>query len=247
MSTKVNPRTKLTISLTVISVILGLMLAMQYKQTRAAGDLQPTIPFVDPKANYTAKQLQAVNQETKQLESELEKLNKDLHELEKQAGSTIGRDSGLAPELRNELTKYRIMAGVLPVKGPGISFTIADSEVTDLTRPEDYIVHDDDLKMVVNELTLSGAEAIAINGERITSTTGIICLGPVTRVNGIRITPPYKFEAVGNVRNMTQAMEFQGGVFDVLTRPGKQLSVSKITNSPSVIIPGYSGDFNGLK
>lgn len=245
MTNKVNPRIKLTISLTIISVILGLMLSMQYKQTRATAHLLPNMPHSDPKVQYTAKQLQQVNHENKELEAQLEQLNKQLHDLEKQAGN-IGNRSAVATEMQNELTKYRIMSGVLPVKGPGIAFTIADSKIEDPTNPEPYIVHDYDLKMLVNELVLAGAEAIAINGERITATSGIICLGPVTKVNGLRITPPYKFEAIGNIRTLQQAMEYQGGAFDALTI-GRELEVSKITTSQTVILPGYSGNFNGLK
>lgn len=248
MAKKANAKLKLTASLTVISVILGLMLSMQYKNTRAAAEVHAKVPTIDPKAQYTADQLGRVRDDNKRLEGEIEKLNKQLHEVEKQAGATA---QDIAPELRDELTQYKIMAGLLPVKGPGITFTVSDStnDVPKGTDPAFYIAHDLDLRMLVNELFAAGAEAVSINDQRITTTTGIICIGPTVMINGQRVTSPFEFKVIGNPQIVTASLEIKGGVIDVLSNPenGRFLSISPRKQSPAITIPGYAGNFNGLK
>jgi uncharacterized protein YlxW (UPF0749 family) len=242
MSQKMNARVKLTISLTVISVILGLMLSMQYKNTRAAADTEAVVT-TDPKAQYTADQLSKLKEQNKTLEADIEKLRKQLYEYEKQATQA---GNNVPEEVREDLTRYKIMAGVLPVKGPGISFTVTDSN-KDGQGNKLMITHDSDLRMMVNELFIGGAEAIAINDQRITTTTGIICIGPVVMINGVKVSPPFEFKAIGHTQSMMATFELKGGVFDVLSDPaGRALNISKPKISPSLTLPAYTGDFNGL-
>ncbi|MGZ4031141.1 MAG: DUF881 domain-containing protein [Tumebacillaceae bacterium] len=243
---KTNPRIKLTVSLTVISVILGLMLSLQYKNTRATAQLAASVPPVDPKAQYTQEQLNKVKEQNKVLESDIEKLNKQLHEIEKHAGDV---DKSIAPEIKDDLTKYKMMAGLLPIKGAGVTFTISDSdkEAASGGYSATLITHDVDLRLVVNELLLAGAEAVAINDQRITTTSGIICIGPVVKINGQRVNPPFEFKAIGNPNAITSSLQMQGGVLDWLADPnGRALNVTKPKASTSVMISGYAGDFNGL-
>lgn len=243
---KANQRIRLTVSLTVISVILGLMLAMQYKNTRAAMQLEANVKTVDPKAQYTLEQLNKVKEQNQQLASTIEQLNNQLHDIEIKAGNA---DQSIAPDLQSDLTKYKTMAGILPVQGQGISFTIADSEkeAQNGGYSASLITHDIDLRMVVNELFLAGAEAVAINDQRITTTTGIICIGPVVKINDQRINAPFEFKAIGDPNTMIEALALQGGVFDYLSDPnGRALDVSKPKASSNVTIPGYAGDFNGM-
>ena len=65
-----------------------------------------------------------------------------------------------------------------------------------------YIIHDDDLLRVINELRAAGAEAIAINGERIVAMSEIRCAGPTLSVNNNRSAPPYEIKAIGNPNNL---------------------------------------------
>jgi uncharacterized protein YlxW (UPF0749 family) len=243
---KTNPRIKLTVSLTLISVILGLMLSLQYKNTRATAELVTSVPPVDPKAQYTQEQLNKVKEQNKVLEGDIEQLNKQLHEIEKHASDV---DKSIAPDIQEDLTKYKTMSGLLPVKGPGITFTISDSdkEVASGGYSATLITHDIDLRLVVNELLLAGAEAVAINDQRITTTTGIICIGPVVKINSQRVNPPFEFKAIGNTASIISSLTLQGGVLDWLQDPnGRALNVTKPKTSVSVMIPGYAGDFNGL-
>ncbi|TCP52931.1 uncharacterized protein YlxW (UPF0749 family) [Tumebacillus sp. BK434] len=245
MPKKTNPRVKLIVSLSVISVILGLMLSMQYKNTRAAAKFQLDAAHVyDPRAQYTADQLNKTKETNSQYEAQLEKLKKQMFELEEKAGDIAKQES---PDLKDELSKYRVMSGILPLKGEGITFTLDDSMVKDVPKdwdPELLIVHDSDLMNVTNELLIAGAEAVQINDQRISSTTGIICIGPVIKINGQKINRPYEFRAIGNKDRLEAALTLKGGVLDIFRY--RTLTIQPPKKSLSVSINGYSGNFNGL-
>ncbi len=61
----------------------------------------------------------------------------------------------------------------------------------------DYLVGSRDIRAVVEELWRAGAEAIAVNGERITPTSAIIDVGSSLLVNSAYLTPPYQVTALG--------------------------------------------------
>ena len=56
----------------------------------------------------------------------------------------------------------------------------------------DYLVTARDLRTVVDELWLAGAEAISINGERVTVSTGDLDIGHTILVNSAYLSPPYQ-------------------------------------------------------
>ena len=66
----------------------------------------------------------------------------------------------------------------------------------------DEAVRDEDLALLVNGLWTAGAEAIAINGQRLTVLTFIQNSGPVINVNSRPLTPPYTVEAIGDPRTL---------------------------------------------
>ena len=61
----------------------------------------------------------------------------------------------------------------------------------------DYLVTALDLRTAVEELWLAGAEAIAINGERVTPTTAVIDIGSSVLVNSAYLAPPFRITALG--------------------------------------------------
>ena len=61
----------------------------------------------------------------------------------------------------------------------------------------DYLVSGQDVLAVVEELWLAGAEAVAVNGERVTVTTAIVDIGGSVLVNSAYIAPPYDVKAIG--------------------------------------------------
>lgn len=100
--------------------------------------------------------------------------------------------------LRVDLRSLRSAAGFLDMAGEGIIIEIYDA-VEGFTT--DAIIHETDVRDVVNELFASGAKGVAVGGQRLTATSAIRCVGPVILVNDERIpVNPVVIHAVGDPR-----------------------------------------------
>ncbi len=165
--------------------------------------------------------------------------NKEL-ELEK-ARQESTRENGRLKELQQELDETNRLLGLTEVTGEGIVLTVKDNDGTTLKELgldlNQALVHDEDLRQLVNELKNSGAEAISINGQRIMSTTAINCSGAVVTINNIKINSPFEIRAIGNVYSL-------GGI----KRPGGYLSlmedegiIATFDSSNNITIPKYTG------
>ena len=116
-----------------------------------------------------------------------EDLEKSVSQLEKIRQDTTANDN-TSKEKQEELKKYNMITGLTDVEGNGIILTVSDSSTSNTTMDlSNLIVHDTDLRNLVNELANAGAEAISINNERIVSTTCITCAGNVIQINGNKV------------------------------------------------------------
>lgn len=94
-----------------------------------------------------------------------------------------------------------IVTGRVAVTGPGIVLDLDDAlSATDGAQPAR--VTDQDLRRLVNGLWLSGAEAIAVNGHRITARTAIRQAGSAITVDYRSLNHPYRVEAIGDPRQL---------------------------------------------
>jgi uncharacterized protein YlxW (UPF0749 family) len=118
--------------------------------------------------------------------------------LDFQTASTTS-SSALA-EVNRRLEEARLAAGLTAVEGPGVVIEISDSRrvIPNGENPANYIVLVDDLRDIVVALWASGAEAIAINGERLVATSSIYGVGASVLVNTAFLSPPFRIEAIGS-------------------------------------------------
>jgi len=102
--------------------------------------------------------------------------------------------------LLDEAERLSVWAGTTAVDGPGIQVTLADSDRASRGEPgtEDERVKDVDLQVVVNGLWAAGAEAIAINGHRLTGRTAIRTAGDAILVDLQPLVSPYVISVVGD-------------------------------------------------
>ncbi|MDQ3610330.1 MAG: DUF881 domain-containing protein, partial [Actinomycetota bacterium] len=115
--------------------------------------------------------------------------------------------------LTAQLTALGLASGTTPVRGPGIVVTVQDapagtSTQTDPLRPgtaPEGRVQDRDLQDVVNGLWAAGAEAVAVNGQRLTALTAIRSAGDAILVDLRPLTPPYVVAAVGDSEKLELA------------------------------------------
>ncbi|MBO4400385.1 MAG: DUF881 domain-containing protein [Selenomonadaceae bacterium] len=140
------------------------------------------------------------------------------------------------------VTELKLQAGLLPLEGQGVIVTLDDStrKVRAEENPNLYVIHDDDILRVINELRAAGAEAISINGQRLIATSEIRCAGPTLSVNNVRSAPPYEISAIGDKKSLENSIKMRGGVEETLKVWGIRL---EIESSDEVYIPAYSGAF----
>lgn len=210
-----------------VCVVLGFMLSMQFK-------VQKQVALSDLARSQRNEELVV------QLE-DAEKARDDLMaEVQDLRGSLRNMVTAQAEyqALAEQLVQAQVHAGLLPMTGPGILVTMDDSNrpVTPGENAANFIIHEEDLLKVVNELLASRAEAISINGQRVTNRTEIRCTGPVITINGVRTAPPVLITAIGSPAELEAAIMMKGGVGESVKFWGIQLSVKKLD---SVTVPAY--------
>jgi len=226
---------------TALCIVLGMLLALALKtQRQAINEGEPTrTPAL--RAAY-----RIIKQQNQQLEKDLADYKVRYERLAAKQGKGIygGRD------VQRVIDENKMIAGTVAVHGPGIVVVLQDSpkQNPSETRQEvisDYIVHDRDIREVVNELFASGAEAIAVNGQRLIATSSIRCVGPVVLVNSTQIAPPFIIKAIGKPETLESGFKMPGGVYDDLY----MLDMVKITKEPDIFVPAYTGStrFNSAR
>jgi uncharacterized protein YlxW (UPF0749 family) len=218
-------------SIAAVAVILGLMLAFQFRNTSS---ISHSVPY---------DRVQELTIEKKQLEKEKAQLDDEIDDLTAKL-AIAGKSAGEANiALRGELEKTKLIAGLVPVTGPGIEITLSDllGETGAGNASTSYIVRDDDLLKLVNELRGAGADAIAINGQRVMATTEIRMIGNHINVNLARISMPYKVTAIGNAEVLKSSLEAKGGLAEYLSTLGIMVTIQA---RERVAIPAFKGDLS---
>ena len=118
------------------------------------------------------------------------------HTAEWQRQSENFRSRGITSTRSDALSQARLLAGLTPVQGPGVVVTLNDSKKKmpaqlppGMAPPN--LIYNSDINQVVNELKAAGAEAIAINGQRLVATSYIRPAGPTILINSTPTVPPY--------------------------------------------------------
>ncbi|WP_202076995.1 DUF881 domain-containing protein [Caldalkalibacillus salinus] len=227
---------RIHVYLTIVSLCAGFLLSFSYqytKQTETQKIPQHRYWLEEDQLRETLTEVQKENQE-------LEKQLRDIQQriVEKEERISVQEDAISATQ--KELERMRLLAGVSDATGPGVTIRMEDAEyASDAQNPNDYIIHEQDVRRVVNELLAAGAEGISINGQRVTHLTGIRCVGPTIIVNGVKSTAPFEITAVGDSETLYQALYLPGGVVDSLQSWDITVNVEK---QNEVIIPAYIGE-----
>jgi uncharacterized protein YlxW (UPF0749 family) len=187
-------------------------------------------------------------QRTQELTAQIQKLNQEIEgqrslitELEDRIAEyeSAAQDEGkLSDAMYRELERARNLAGLTELEGAGVIITV------NLISYQEWgevgiirSVYDEDLLMLVNELNAAGAEAIAINDERIISTSEIRNAGDYIVINTNRYSVPFEIKAVGNPDTLEASLKLLGGVADNLS---EELEI-KIRREERIRIPKYNG------
>ena len=153
------------------------------------------------------------------------------------------KDDENASSIEEQITENNNLLGLTDVTGPGIEITLKDDPNATMESIgvfgdiSEHIIHDADLRVIINELKNSGAEAISINGERLVNSTAITCIGNVIKVNDERISSPFTIKAIGLPESLA-SIDRPGGYVEFIREYGIVFTMKKLNN---VEIPKYSG------
>lgn len=230
-------RIRIYLLLSVVLACAGYLISFSYQYT------QENSPDLLPGENNTywheedqlREKLAEVSLENLELEEQLKTLQQQVNEKE----AEVAQFERQLSVIYDELEAYRLLSGVLEGKGPGVIVTLEDRHYDEASDPNEYIVHEQDVRGVVNELLAAGAEGISINGQRYVQRTAIRCVGPTIIVNDVKSTAPFEIAAVGEPDTLYNALHMPGGYVDVLESWGISVKVEK---KDEIILPAYVGD-----
>lgn len=218
---------KWELSVALVSIILGILLAVQFQTQRSIVESTPT---------RRVEELVAMLKEAKEnrLASE-----KRIEQMKAQLEGLPGEKIQGANDPEN-LKQIRVLAGMETMEGPGIIINLNDNtDQSNLSSSNNLnVVQDEDLLRTVNELKAAGAEAISINGQRIVATTEIRLAGSHILINNTSISSPYEIRAIGNWERLENALKLKDGIVDTLSVWGIHI---KINHRDKVEIPSYKG------
>src|SRR5690606_28337852 len=103
--------------------------------------------------------------------------------------------------LNQQIKKLQVEVGLATFTGKGIVMKMSDNPDAAKDGVGSFLpglVHDYDILQVVNELRSAKADAITVNGTRITAYTPIRCVGPVIYINWEPAAAPFVVEAIGD-------------------------------------------------
>ncbi len=212
--------------LSLVCLVLGFMIAFSYHLTQ--------IENQKDKPKMSGKQYEKTLALRDQLIAQ-EEINRKLQkELKQKQEKVLKNEKALAKEaqvfqnLAEDAEKYRLFLGKVKVKGKGVKITLSDGAYDpNEANVNNYLVHEHHVFKVVNELYISGAAAVAINGQRLTSHSYIVCNGPVITVDGVQHPAPFTITAIGDPDVLSSALNLTGGVKDQLVNDNIVFSLEK--------------------
>ncbi len=227
-------RTPYRLALVLVVGVLGILIATAFNTTSRSAEVRPPGRSGDLVDVVREMELQ---RET--LQERLGDLREEVARLEREAAE----EAGMTRSFSQEFDRVRLSAGMAEVEGPGVEIVLGDgSEVPKGADPNDYLVHDTDIAGVVNALFVGGAEAVAVNDERIVATTPIRCAGTTILVNATRLGNPYTIVAIGDPEALEHAVREDPQsslLFDVYAKQyGLQVSLS---HAAEVTVPAFRG------
>jgi uncharacterized protein YlxW (UPF0749 family) len=170
-------------------VLVGLLLVTALGQTRRS------VPDLAEERAALAARVEDKTLDADALQYEVERLSNEVA-AERSAGLNV---SNAGRRTARDLARLELAAGGVPVTGPGLRIVVDDGQVQEGEADADPArILDTDLQRLVNGLWAADAEAVAINGQRLTGTTAIRSAGSAVTVGFRPLGRPYTIEAIGD-------------------------------------------------
>ncbi len=216
------------------SIFLGFLLTAQIQSVRARPPATP-----EYSRDLSVVTIQRLEDEQKSLKDTIARTRAQI--VAQQQAATSGASNLSA--LRDELERQRMAAGLSAIHGPGIQVTLDDSNKS-LPIGDDaasFLIHDYELRDVTNLLWLAGAEALAINEERLVDSTSIYCVGSMIIVNNTRLSPPYEVRAIGNPTVLEDVLRDPATLKKLKSKTKLYGVQFKFSQARDLTLPAYTG------
>jgi uncharacterized protein YlxW (UPF0749 family) len=213
----------------VVFLIFGIVLSVQYKNAIAVKKASASGKYT---LDMLKEQLTTVTMETEELKRAIDENLAMKNELIMEY-VTQQNDN----KLEKEWESLKLLTGIVGVKGPGVTIRLDDAPAREPDMPlELLIIHDHDIKVILNELKVAGAQAIAVNGERIVPMSEQVCAGPTILINGNRHPVPYVIEAIGNPDELYESMVNSSRIANMI-----EFNIRvEIMKSKEIVLPKFS-------
>ncbi|WP_335870525.1 DUF881 domain-containing protein [Bacillus sp. 2205SS5-2] len=200
--------------LSFVCLVLGFMLSFSYSQTRQNEEEHHSPTSLQWREEDNLRtQIISQSETNNMLQDELFQKRNEVSEHENE----LSEEEEIFFNLVEDANKYRLFLGEVKAKGPGVKVILADGDYNPSEENvNNYIVHEHHVFKVINELYISGATAVAINGKRLSHSSYIICNGPVITVDGEQFPAPFEITAIGEPDFLQSALNIVGGVKDQL-------------------------------
>jgi uncharacterized protein YlxW (UPF0749 family) len=186
-----------------------------------------------------AAQEQAVGESTKRavtLQSEVDALEKDASTRDGRVGAVRGASQRLEAQV-----------GLRPLRGNGLTVELNDAprrpdgSLPPNARPDDVIVHQQDVQAVVNALWAGGADGLAVMGQRLITTGAVRCVGNTLLLYGRTYSPPFRVTAVGDPTRLRASLATEPGV-RLYRQAVDYFGLGyEVKDEREVTLPGYDG------
>jgi len=196
-----SPRVRSTLAVAVVLGLSGLLFTV-------SAQLAP-----DDEARHAEDLASVVADESERVEE----LSTEASALDDQISGLSGAVETDVPTRGGDLRRREaVVTGAWPVSGPGLSVALEDAPSSSLevegAVPDDLVVHQQDVQHVINALWAGGAEAMTLQGERVTPTSAFRCSGNIMLLHGKVFSPPYVVEAIGDPESLQAALDSSPGV-----------------------------------
>jgi uncharacterized protein YlxW (UPF0749 family) len=227
-----------------LGVALALLTALLVIAARTEQGSAPTGDRIGRQLELTELIMQE-QERTEQLEQRVEELSTEIARYE----TTAVAGSAVLADLQAQVEAVEAPAGLTDVEGTGLVVTLEDSSRgfdPGRVDPNSLVIHETDLRAVVNALFAGGAEAVSINDSRVLSTTGIRCVGNTLYLNGRLYAPPFVIRAVGDPFELGNALDRDPAV-ENFRRVAAEFDLGyDVAEAESLRIPAHSG-LSGLE
>jgi uncharacterized protein YlxW (UPF0749 family) len=176
-------------------------------------------------------------------QARLAELSAQLERLEQLAAGSDGRIAEETARIR----RLEPAVGLSPLSGPGLVVTLTDAprgsdgRYPEGVEPDALVVHQQDVQSVLNGLWAGGAEAMAVQDQRLVTTSAVRCIGNTLLLVGRTYSPPFVIRAIGDPARLQAALDAEYGV-RVYQQYAQAYGLGYDVRAPrTVSVPAYAG------